>query len=443
MSLILPTSIYKDFTALKFTKAERNHALMFLDVLMSKSYKGSKMIDNQVEISKLYFRKVFPSDYLTWLNKLKASGVIVASDSYSNFEGNIFSKSYGINKKYTTVPMSDNMEILQDCVSVEYTVRHEFLSPKEKRCYDRAVQDLSRLKVDKHSLYGIIFDKIQTTKIEDFTLDEDIEREYINVSFGSLSTKTYRMSKEKAISKSKEEGKSLIQDDDRFYIESKDTFVNRKKTAILQAYQHSVNKMLNKEFYGKRNFTNNRLDTNLTNMPKILVNEICKQNNLVQFDLCNSQFAILSHVLEDSLHTEDFLNFKKYSYGGKLYEYIMETLNIDNRLKAKKMMFALMFSKESLDTDLKEDLRKVFPSVVEVVDNYKKENGYNNFSIMLQKKESEIFIDGLWESIKEKGFFCTPKHDSIIVKESAAQRVEDMILKYFKEINFKGKIIRE
>ena len=51
---------------------------------------------------------------------------------------------------------------------------------------------------------------------------------------------------------------------------------------------------------------------------------------------------------------------------------------------------------------LKDKLKILFPSVVEVVDAYKKENGYNKFSISLQQRESGIFIDGLWKQIKKK-----------------------------------------
>ena len=62
---------------------------------------------------------------------------------------------------------------------------------------------------------------------------------------------------------------------------------------------------------------------------------------------------------------------------------------------------------------------------------------------MLQKRESEIFIDGLWKELKKKKLFCTPKHDCLIVKEKDSERVEKIIESYFKKIKFKGKIIKE
>ena len=212
---------------------------------------------------------------------------------------------------------------------------------------------------------------------------------------------------------------------------------------MLQSYQDAINKLANKRFYGKRNSTNNRLDTNLTNMAKVLTNEICGDNKLVQFDLCNSQFAILSDLLDKELCTPDFKIFQEESYAGTLYEYIMQELDIDNRYDAKKMMFELMFSKEGLASELKTKLKTIFPNVVKTVDEYKKVNGYKTFSVMLQKRESEIFIDGLWKTIKKKKIFCTPKHDCLIVKEKDTEAVEEIIKNYFMKIKFKGKIIKE
>ena len=154
-------------------------------------------------------------------------------------------------------------------------------------------------------------------------------------------------------------------------------------------------------------------------------------------------FSILSKELEDKLFTDDFRQFKEHSYDGTLYEYIMQELSLESRYEAKKMMFELMFSKEDYKSILKAKLKTLFPSVVEYVDNYKKENGYKNFSVSLQKKEAEIFIDGLWKQIKNKKIFCTPKHDCLIVKEKDADKVEKIIKEYFNKIGFKGKIIKE
>ena len=437
----LPPTLIEDFEKIQFTKTERNYALKFIDNLMKRSFREYGMIDGFVETPKNYFRKVFNSQYLVWLNKLIDEKIIISNHSYSNSISNTYSKSYSLNTKYTLTPIMWLTFEENPLKSIPYTFKISSESDEDKLNFERVVEDLNYIKVDRRVLMKLSSDEIEKIKIEDFKTNEDVSRDSFNVSFGT--DKKYWVSKEKAIEKSIELNKTLIQDDNKFYIIDEYDFILRKKSSVLQSYQDAINKIVNKKFYGKRNTTNNRLDTNLTNMAKVLTNEVCLKNNLIQFDLCNSQFAILSDLLEDVLQTEDFNYFKSHSYNGTLYEYIMEELKLENRLEAKKMMFELMFSKEDYQSSLKTKLKKLFPSVVELVDKYKKDNGYNNFSIMLQKKESEIFIDGLWKQIKKKKIFCTPKHDCLIVKEEDADKVESIIKKYFEKINFKGKIIKE
>ena len=437
----LPPQLIEDFEKLEFSKSERNHALKFIDNLMKRSYREFGMIDCFVETPSNYFRKVFTTRYLSWLNKLLNAKIINSNNSYSNSISNIYSKSYSINTKYTTTPIMLLLFDEKPLKSIPYTFKINKETEDEKINFEKVVEDLTVIKADRKILMSLASVEIEKVKIEDFKRNENVSRDSFNVTFGN--DKKYWMSKEKAIEKSIELNKTLIQDETKFYIVDEYEFILRKKTAMLQSYQDAINKLVTKKFYGKRNSTNNRLDTNLTNMAKVLTNEVCLENNLVQFDLCNSQFSILSNLLEDKLKTNDFEAFKNHSYNGTLYEYIMEKLSLESRYEAKKMMFELMFSKEDYRSPLKAKLKTIFPSVVQTVDEYKKENGYNKFSIMLQQRESEIFIDGLWKELKKKKMFCTPKHDCLIVKEKDAERVEKIIKDYFTKIGFKGKIIKE
>lgn len=185
-----------------------------------------------------------------------------------------------------------------------------------------------------------------------------------------------------------------------------------------------------------RNKTNNRLDTNITNLCSLLTDEIANQNNLVQIDLSNSQFAILSYILQYIMDTDDYKRFKELSVIGGLYEFVQENLGLESRKEAKNAMFEILFSKRRNNTKSKSKLKKLFPTVIEWVDNYKKENGDDNFSIMLQKKESEIFIDMILNCIIKKKIFALTKHDSLIVKESDKEKVLELISDYFKLIGF-------
>lgn len=440
----LPPKLVEDIEKINFTKTEKNYVLKFIDNLMRRSYKETGMIDNFVETPKNYFRKSFNSQYLKWLNKLINTKIIISNNSYSNYNHNIYSKSYSINTKYTTSTIMWLTFDKTPLESVPYTFKISNGSDEEKKNFLRVVEDLGKIHSDGEELLKLARKATEEIKIEDFKMNDQIDRDIFNVTFGrEKKDKKYLMSKEKALKKSKELNKSLIQDENRFYIIDEYEFILRKKQSVFLSYQDTITKLVTKKFYGKRNSTNNRLDTNLTNMAKVLSNRICKENNLVQFDLCNAQFAILSDYLEDKLNTEDFKLFKEQSYNGTLYEFILEELKFSSRNEAKKAMFELMFSKENYRSKLKAKLKKLFPSVVAIVDEYKKNNGHEMFSVMLQKRESEIFIDGLWKKLKNSRIFCTPKHDCLIVKEEDAERVELIIQEYFNKIQFKGKIVKE
>ena len=79
----LPPQLIDDFEKIEFSKAERNHALKFIDNLMKRSYREFGMIDCFVETPSNYFRKVFTTNYLSWLNKLLTSQIIYSNNSYS------------------------------------------------------------------------------------------------------------------------------------------------------------------------------------------------------------------------------------------------------------------------------------------------------------------------------------------------------------------------
>lgn len=436
---VLPSNLLEDFNKIDFTKSEKNHALKFLDGLMKRSYREYKMIDEFVETPMNYFRKVFTTQYLKWLNKLINSNIVLVDNSYSNIYK--YSKSYSINIKYTTPPIMSLLFDKKSLKSVPYEFKIDEKQKEEIDVYNNVFKDLNSLKINQDELMEILDAELSKIDIKNYKLNDEVISENVNISFGK--NKRYWMTKEKAILKSKEMNKLLIEDNNKHYILTEQEFITRKRSAVSQSYKDSISKIADKKIYAKRNTTNNRLDTNLTNMPKSLTDKICKDNNLVQFDLCNAQFAILSDFLEDSLFTEDFKVFKEQSYNGTLYEFIMKSLNISERKRAKVMMFELMFSKETFNSSLKNELKSLFPSVVEIVDKYKKDNGYDQFSIMLQKRESKMFIDGIWKKLKSEKIFCITKHDALIVKIEDKETVKTQIDKYFENIKFKGNIIEE
>ena len=170
-----------------------------------------------------------------------------------------------------------------------------------------------------------------------------------------------------------------------------------------------------RNYYANRNENNKRLDTNITSMFSPMFDLICKKNELVQIDITNSQLAFLSMALRDQLNSNDFKVFQRISILGKLYESIEQLLSLESRKASKIEVLEILFSSRKNSTKTKKELKQHFPNIIKWIDDFKKNNGDKKFSVMLQKLESELMIDGVYMAIKSKGLFCLTKHDSVIV----------------------------
>lgn len=138
------------------------------------------------------------------------------------------------------------------------------------------------------------------------------------------------------------------------------------------------------------------------------------------------------------MDTPDNTLFRWLSYNGNLYTYVQEKLNLKSLKESKLLMFSLLFSSEKNTTHKKKILKSLFPSVIEWVDRFKKENGYKKFSVELQKIESNLFIDVLLNKIKTKKLFCLTKHDSLIIRRNDYEPVMEIVTNTSNEIGFGG-----
>jgi len=138
--------------------------------------------------------------------------------------------------------------------------------------------------------------------------------------------------------------------------------------------------------------------------------------DLIELDIANAQFALLSYIIEDL-----DIDFIKKTQEGKLY-------NND-----KKEWFRIAFDKIKKEQD---EYRDLYPKTMKFIDSYKKEFGYKSFSILLQNIESIIMIDGLLPRLIDK-YDVFPIHDAIRVKASQVNEVKKEIENFFKDINFK------
>lgn len=454
----LPKRLYEAIQSLSLSKSEFNSAIRFIDILQTKSFRKYKLYDLETEISKSYITKAFNGHYTVWLNKLKVAGIVMVKlnkegkERYSVVKHKC--KSYKINTRYYKIGvlMPTDFEITTNLIEM---ITINSLCPRLKETQSEqgfqdvkeyVKEDLEVLAYNFEKLKEISYKKIKAIEINRFNVNEQIVDEYFQaiIKKGNEQT-TYWLTRDNALLIAKKEGLSLIQDHRMFYITDADEFIQLKKQALTASYIGSIDRIEKKYWYADRNDTNNRLDSNITNLCGDLMDEIIHDNNLVQFDLANSQFAILCHILktkDEIKDTDDFKRFKELSEPGELYTCIEKELACNTKKEAKVMLFELLFSSEKNKSQNKKKVVSLFPSVCKWIDDYKRQYGYEQFPIMLQKEESKMFIDDIWYSLKEKGLFCLTKHDSVIIKKENEEEVETFLKEYFDSINFVAKLVK-
>jgi hypothetical protein len=209
-------------------------------------------------------------------------------------------------------------------------------------------------------------------------------------------------------------------------------FIVQKEAQRKIAYAQSIFNLKNQIYYCNRNLTNSRLDYNLTGLKKELFSKIKFEGEpLVELDIANAQFAIASHINKDV----DVM-FTYHAQKGTLYQYIESKLSLQSG-EGKKLMFRIAFDKVK-STEEFNKIRNLFPLYTIWADNYKRDNkNYKLFANLLQKKESEIMIDGLLAHLIAKGLKVFTIHDALRVKQSQANEINIIMNGYFDSIGFK------
>ena len=442
----LPISLINDIEKSPFSTRIKDKIYSFI-VNLNGAYIHETLSRSEeyTYMPKKFMQKHFGNDYISIRNYLEENKIIEINHRYfhSTTNANLsFCKSIKVNSLYYKASYSNANFYKDMCQTIPYSV------PINTDKWDKSSQEsttiinLKSLRIDYNRLRIITEDVVNNLSASKFNIDEQIKKSYFSdvYFYDSKKSRKYGMRTAKALEKAKAKGVNLIQDGQKLYIMPIDKFLIMKGNLIRIAYNDSIDNLEKRAFYASRHETNDRLNSNITNMPSILFEEIMRQNRLVQLDLANSQFAILSHIYKntDIGQKEDFKNFIHHSQNGKLYEYIMDNLDFESRKEAKQAMFELMFSSHKYRSPLKAKLRKLFPNVIKAVNTYKKENGSNQFAIMLQKFEANFFIDNLFKKINTKNRFVLTKHDSIIVAEKDLENAKKIAKKICEKVDFVG-----
>ena len=458
----VPAIMRDDLLSIGFSKTNLDKAIHFISLLKRKSSRQTKLYFSEVELPYTYLKKIYSSKFPFVLNQLIEKGIIIRQDYYNpdksickkyNLSCKYFFKNSILQKNTSSVSTSINNT---DSVSegnilvidkVEWA-NLVFMSPLFlKNSVNTGVVDctkssIKKLKFDTKKLREEAKKIVNEIDNLPFKIDDEITDTHFEVSRLTGSTLTsFWITLEKALGIAQHEGISLIKDGSSFFLMNLQVYTAMKKDWVEDYNEECIYKLDHRIITASRNETNNRLDSNFTNMDSRLLQIILEDNNLVQIDLANSQFAILANLLPETLSSKDTELFKEKVKEGKFYEFIRSRLKISSRKEAKQSTFEMLFSSYKNKSPRIDKVNQALPELMDFIKDYKIKNGSNKFAIWLQQYESDIFIDGVLNSLHRKRIFALSKHDSIICKKSDLDKVLPVIEKVFSKNKFEGKLV--
>lgn len=440
------SKIYEIINESRLNANQKVQALIFIEWLLCES-ETENLINKY--IPKSFMVKVFNNNYGAWFNKLKGLGVIDANNSY--YRG-IFCKSYKLNKNLNPFNIAsifpDNHIVNVFSIKfkhpkkghiIEKPLSEIFKSQKEKKNVElETIKNLGLLNIDIEKLNIIKDNKVKVIKNKLIKEVDILEKNYTIRFFKLSEDGVYNFSKRYFLNKKRltekiESGYNFFSYKHKYYLTLyPNELLHFLRNQIDISYTLTINKIASGDFFARRNDTNNRLDSNITNLAGELTKQIMIDNNLVEFDLKNSQMAIMAHKYPQI--DEAFISNAE---AGTVYEYLITHLGLDNRSESKTMMFILMFSRNESFKEEKLELKELFPKLVDKAFEIK-DGEHNKLAILLQQFESELFIDKILTKIYKNNLFALSKHDSIICKIEDSDRVKAIIQNEFDKIGFRG-----
>jgi hypothetical protein len=434
-TVLLPKSMVGEIDRLNITPTQKSYAFKFIWLLMRDSQRKHDNIYSPVERTFQDLESNYTKYYYKWI-KLLLKSKLVKRTSYSKDKCFKYFLNTNIITGNTGLLCSPNLE--DDLIEITIFEKEQ---PKDKY-YDWFEKDMNSLTLDKKELEPLFKNRVsnvtvQTSKIK--VVEELLAGRYKLYSpYGQPGSRRF-FSHHEINNKSKLTNTSIIVSKKGVILDDVSRFLQRRRESIILYDKNSLNQLFSRAYKVGRNSTNNRLDTNLTNLPSVYTDWICKKNDLIQIDLANSQLSFLSKMLEDTPGLKGVDNFCSLSFSGEIYTYVQNQLGLETRDDAKLLLITILFS-SNYNPKGKKEFKSLFPQVHMWINNFKRENGYKNFSVTLQKMESKLFIDKIYVSLKRRGIFCLTKHDSLIIRSKDLDRVLKTIITQFKSIGMKGKL---
>lgn len=432
-NITLPQQLHQELAATTKGVNYRNCLRMLNKIIFADHKREYQSNMSFTPIPQEYFLKVFGRHYNEPLNTLLFGGFVERTDTFG--EGKCF--EYRISPSYST-----DEETVK--TKYHYNIRREF-EPEYKSMADyqqHFAESFQKLTIPTGKMYQAIEDKVQKLSIRDFVTDDRIDFPFTKMTVNELDenwvfTPIKGVTKKDALLIADQKKKLLVSTGEKLMMVDPDYFIDEQKRFTSMAWENSVDSLCDTDtLYARRNYTNNRLDSNFTNMPGELYKIILNENRMGEADIVNSQPALLAHMMEkEGVKGKDFDLYKELVYNGTFYEYLGKQ---GTRSQIKAMVFEVLFG-TTMMTPNRQRFKDEFPTVWEYTVKCKEEE-HNALAIGLQKLESQIFIDGILGSLKSMGIHCFTKHDSVSFFHEDRGAVQMVIDNVLKNHGFKGKV---
>ncbi len=432
-TVLLPKSIVEEVNKFDISPTQRSYAFKFIWLLIRDSQRKHENIYSTMERTFQDLESNYTKYYYKWI-KLLLKSKLVKRTSYSKNKCFKYFLNTNIIKGSPGLLCSPNLE--DDLIQITIFEKEH---PKDKY-YEWFENDMNSLTLDKKGLEPLFKHRVENVTVETSKIkvvEELLAGRYKLYSpYGQPGSRRF-FSHDEINIRSKLTNTSIIVSKKGVILDDLSRFLERRRESIVLYDKNALNQLFSKDFKATRNTTNNRLDTNLTNLPSVYTDWICKKNDLIQIDLANSQLCFLSKMLEDTPELNGVDNFCNISYSGKIYDYVQHQLGLENRDDAKLLMITILFS-SNYNSKGKKEFKSLFAEVHEWLHSYKKEHGYKNISITLQKMESKLFIDKIYVKLKKRGVFCLTKHDSLIIRHNDLGKIMRTLESVCKKSSFSG-----
>lgn len=432
-NIILAKKMANRLAQLNLKPTEYKWAVFVLDKLLGKMQRTPGG-DGIVEMPSTYIRKAFKASGQNVLRTLVNANIVESPKSWSTgtYDENPFARKYRIS--LDLCDFDHQAEVHHGAAPDQKEQEHLYYMEANLRALEI---DLTKALINAHRLADAI-------TLNKYDVGDEIEGETLEIYDAESNLAPWYATRENAFAYAEKHGKKLIRKQ-RIYgakpvchvVDHVVNYVADVRNVSRMAWTRQVLNLEKGVVYAIRSHTNQRVDSNVTNLPTALL-EHCSVNSgesLVSIDLTNSQYAVMASMFKNGKFadvrsaffqqftlTEESQHYLQHCENGTVYEYFMEKLGIpaQDRNHAKGVKLGATYSSHKATTPAKLAFKKVAPQIVEIWDAFKKEYGDNQLAILNQICEAEIFIDGCSAELDKKGIWHLTKHDSVLCAESDA-----------------------